>query len=142
MTKHEEAIQQFLADNPKWERFGLRKSLNKALGKGCEFDLYLGFIPDAFEIDAENKIVRLLEVEGSSRVSKKKMNTICQFAFEIDSREWFTELHLISLITGARSKVTDDELTLMALKGIFDAAQRILMDCRDPMLAPANSSYL
>lgn len=132
MKKHEEAIQQFLADNPKWERFGLRKSLNKALGKGCEFELNLGFIPDAFEIDAENKIVRLLEVEGSSRVSKNKMNTICQFAFEVDSREWFTELHLISLITGARSKVTDDELIDMSWEPYRDKHK----------LAPANSSYL
>lgn len=142
MTKHEEAIQKFLADNPKWERFGLRKALNKAIGEGCEFEWNLGFIPDAFEIDAENQTVRLLEVEGSCRVSKAKMNTICQFAFEADSREWFTELHLISLITGARSKVTDDELIWMALEGICDAAKGMLMDGRDPMLAPANSSYL
>lgn len=112
MNKHSEAIDQFLAENPMWMKYGLRKTINGIL-EDFETDGFhnnLGFVPDAFEIDVESKTVRLLEVEGSNRISKVKMEKLAFFAWDMDCRSWFTELHIISLITGARSKVTDDEL--------------------------------
>lgn len=112
MNKHSEAINQFLAENPTWMKYGLRKRINGILEDLEDEGLHnsLGFVPDAFEIDLENKTIRLLEIEDGSRITKRKMESIAFFAFEMDCRMWFTELHIISLITGARSKVTDDEL--------------------------------
>jgi hypothetical protein len=111
-SKHEEAVQKFLAENPMWANRGLRKTINLILEdlEDVGFDNSLGFIPDAFEIDLESRTIRLLEIEGGNRISKAKMEKLAFFAWDMDCRAWFTELHIISLITGARSKVTDDEL--------------------------------
>lgn len=112
LKPHEKAIQEFLAENPTWTNRGLRKTINLILEdlEDVGFDGSLGFIPDAFEIDLESRTIRLLEIEGSNRISKAKMEKLAFFAWDMDCRAWFTELHIISLITGARSKVTDDEL--------------------------------
>lgn len=121
MNKHGEEIDRFLVENPTWGKYGLRKTINLILEdlEDEGFDNSLGFVPDAFEIDLENKTIRLLEIEGSSRITKSKMESIAMFAFEMDCRMWFTELHIINLITGARSKVTDDELLDLSLKIII-----------------------
>lgn len=121
MNEHSDAIDQFMAENPTWKKYGLRKTINLILEdlEDEGFENSLGFVPDAFDIDLENKTIRLLEIEGSSRITKRKMESIAMFAFDMDGRMWFTELHIINLITGARSKVTDDELLELSLKIII-----------------------
>ena len=79
MTNHESAINEFVLSMPSWSRSRLRKRLNDVLDDDPMPSL--GFVPDAFELDTANKTVRLLEVDGSSYVNAKKLQTICEFWF-------------------------------------------------------------
>lgn len=129
MTKvreHEKTIDNFLAARPTWAKHGFRGALNKHL-ESEEIEpvaANLGFIPDAYEIDTANATVRLLEVDGSSYTKKEKLRRIAAFAWELDARMWFTELHTIQLFTGARSVLTDDDLCGHMLEFMYQDAQK------------------
>jgi hypothetical protein len=112
MSKHEQAIQEFLTSHLTWERYQLRQKLNNMFDAEETAGLNaLGFIPDAFEIDKLNKTVRLLEVDGHSYTDSKKMGLICEFWYDMDARSWLVELHTLHLFTGASSIMTDSDLT-------------------------------
>ncbi len=125
MTKHEQAISDFLAANPTWRKNKFRSTLNEELGAEEieHVSANLGFIPDAYEIDVPNTTVRLLEVDGSSYTKVQKLRRIAVFALELDDRSWFTELHTIHLVTGAKSMLTDADLCRHAFNFICEDAQ-------------------
>jgi hypothetical protein len=109
--KHEDKIQEFLREQPLWERYNLRKKLNAVFAKEETFGIpLLGFIPDAFQIDAQNCTVRLLEVDGHSYTDNDKMFLIAEFWYEMDARNWSVELHTVHLFTNATSVLTDNDL--------------------------------
>ena len=109
--KHEDKIQEFLREQPLWERYNLRKKLNVMFAKEETLGIpLLGFIPDAFQIDAQNLIVRLLEVDGHSYTDNDKMFLISAFWYEMDTRSWSVELHTVHLFTNATSILTDNDL--------------------------------
>ena len=114
ITLHEQKIQEFVILHPNWQRTNLRKNLNKIF-KNIEDDdegiPLLKFIPDAYEIDVSMRIVRLLEVDGTSYTNSEKIIHICNFWFEMDCRSWFVELQTIHLFTGSTSIMNDDDLT-------------------------------
>tara|TARA_R110000868_G_scaffold311451_1_gene572462 strand:- start:271 stop:636 length:366 start_codon:yes stop_codon:yes gene_type:complete len=109
--KHEDKIQKFLREQPLWERYNLRKKLNVIFTKkeDCEIPK-LGFVPDAFEIDEQGRIVRLLEVDGHSYTDNDKMFLIAAFWYEMDARSWSVELRTVNLFTNATSILTDNDL--------------------------------
>jgi len=109
--KHEDKIQEFLREHPLWERYNLRKKLNALYKPDDELGIsVLGFVPDAFQIDAQNCIVRLLEVDGHSYTDSDKMNLIVNFWCEMDYHSWSVELHTVHLFTNATSILTDINL--------------------------------
>jgi hypothetical protein len=109
--KHEDKIQEFLRGHLLWERYNLRKKLNVMFDKEETLGVpLLGFIPDAFQIDAPNCTVRLLEVDGHSYTDNDKMFLIAEFWYEMDVRSWFVELHTVHLFTNATSILTDSDL--------------------------------
>ena len=107
-SAHKLAIHRFVVSNPSWHISRLKKRLNDVLDDPMPA---LGFVPDAFELDTANKTVRLVEVDGSSYVNAKKLQTICEFWFELDCRGWFCELHILQLFTKKVSVLTDDDLS-------------------------------
>lgn len=120
-SKHEEAVQKFLAENPTWMKYGFKKKINKALEdlKDNGFDCPLGFAPYAFEIDVEDYTVRLLEIYDGKRPSKRRMESLAMFIVEMHSRRFLIELHTINLITG-RQTLEAGELLDYKAKEILD----------------------
>ena len=108
MTPHEAAIQEFLRENPEWQRYELRKKLNKIFRD--ELVYLLGFIPDAFHIDRKVQTVSLLEVDGSSRLDTCKLRLICELWYILDALSWSCTLTTIHLPAKTRSVMTDDLL--------------------------------
>ena len=113
---HDAVIRAFMSEHPTWQRTGLRRQLNQALGKDAEKIAMLGFIPDAFEIDPP--YVRLLEVAGHSYIDNTKTQLITGFWAELDDRSWSCELYLINLFVGTQNVLTDRDL------------MRLYLDCR------------
>jgi len=120
-SKHEEAVQKFLAENPTWANRGLRKTINLILEdlEDVGFDYSLGFIPDAFEIDVEDRTVRLLEIDDGKRPSKRRMESLAMFIVEMHSRRFLIELHIINMITSKRTLEAGELLDYKA-KEILD----------------------
>lgn len=121
MNKHSEAINQFLAENPTWMKYGFRKKINKALEdlKDGGFDYPIGFTPYAFEIDVEDYTVRLLEIDGGKRISKCRTESLATFIVEMHGRRFFVELHIINISTGKRTLEAGELLDYYA-KEILD----------------------
>jgi hypothetical protein len=117
MSQHEQVICKFLLDNPSWERHQLRKKINKIFEQEEYVGVsLLGFVPDAFKIDAEKRTVQLLEVDGHSYSKPNKVTLICNFWYEMDARSWFVELQTIHLFTGAKSYLKDNDLAYKWLR--------------------------
>lgn len=128
--RHQQLIKDFLAENVGWKTSGLRKELNKSLYKLYkeddtvepedrmsyeEFvDLVgmdaLSYIPDAFKVDTENKTVHLLEVDGHSRMSKRKAHAIDPLWWFLDCEEWFATLTVIDVSTGGKYTLDDADI--------------------------------
>jgi hypothetical protein len=110
MTPHEAAIQEFLRANPKWQRYELRKKLNKIFRDEPVHPL--GFIPDAFHINRKANAVSLLEVDGSSRLDTRKLRLICELWYVLDSLGWFCTLTTIHLPAKTKSFLYDSQLSM------------------------------
>lgn len=110
-TPHEQAIRTFLKDKPNWERTGLRKKLNCVLDSMDEvpFEHSLGFIPDAFCIEANEKRVQLLEVEDGCPLRLSKMERVYWFWELMDARGWWVTLTICNMRTGGTTVTMHDE---------------------------------
>jgi hypothetical protein len=114
MSKHEEIIVKFMEKNPTWKRFKFCQELNKVF-KDDLFDA-LNYIPDGFEINKEKNTINLLEVDGTSGASKRKVANIAGLWWEIDGRSWFLTLTSIAVHTGATSFMDDFEIGNLAMR--------------------------
>jgi hypothetical protein len=111
MSQHEQVICKFLLDHSSWDRHQLRKKINKIFEQEETDGVpLLGFVPDAFKIDANKRTVQLLEVDGHSYSKPNKVTLICNFWYEMDVRNWFVEFQTIHLFTGSKSYLKDDDL--------------------------------
>ena len=118
MTKHERTIQAFLAEHPTWQRSGLRNAINAAMKYEEDMlDRPLGFVPDAFLIDAGAKRVRLLEVDGHSALTPHKLDLLKNLWWHLDGCGWFLDLTTIHLFTGAKSLTDDGHFARLCSRG-------------------------
>ena len=106
ISRHEQVIQNFLAENLLWQRKGLRKAIAKEMeDPSCVF--HLGFIPDAFFISSN--CVYLLEVDGHSHLEPSKLSKLLQLWGLLDFHGWHMELITINLFTETKSITTDSD---------------------------------
>ena len=111
---HESIILDYIKKNPSWKRFQLRNELNKVFKDDYFEPLY--YIPDAYEINTKTNTLNLLEVDGTSGTSERKLSNIVSLWWEIDGRSWFLTLTSISVHTKAVSFLDDSKLTELALR--------------------------
>jgi hypothetical protein len=117
-TAHERVILAFLDKHPNWRRNGLRKAVNAVLEHDEDMlDRPLGFVPDAFLIDAGVKRVRLLEVDGHSALTPHKLDLLKNLWWHLDGCGWFLDLTTIHLFTGAKSFMDDADFVRLCLRG-------------------------
>jgi hypothetical protein len=115
MNEHEKIIVDFINKNPGWKRYKLRKSINEAIrtldddGEWYEPFPLVNYIPDAFYVDKENRTVHLLEVDGTSGTSKRKLERMDNLWFYLDCEEWCLTLTSISVHSKAVSLLTDQD---------------------------------
>ena len=109
---HEEAIVTFLRGKHGWRTTLLRKQVDEALLQSDESPLEqpLGFIPDAFKVDAAKKTVHLLEVETSHPIKPDKLQRILSLWCDLDCRSWSLTLTISSTLTASTKKITDYDL--------------------------------
>ena len=77
----------------------------------------LGFVPDAFLVDADAKRVRLLEVDGHSALTPYKVELLKSLWWHLDGCGWFLDLTIILLFTGLQSFADDDDFVRLCLRG-------------------------
>ena len=107
-----------MAEHPAWQRNGLRKAINAAMQ--YEEDMLeqsLGVVPDAFLVDARAKRVRLLEVDGHSVLTPRKLELLKNLWWHLDACGWFLDLTTIHLFTGLQSFAGDDDFVRLCLRG-------------------------
>ena len=143
MSKHEEIIVEFINKNSQYKRYKLRENFIKTLinqdcVNGCAedengkflskkdtYNLYsdaiglFNYIPDAYYIDEKNKILHLLEVDGTSGTSKAKLSRMIDLWWFTDNEAWFLELTSISVNTEAISYLDDAAFYELANKEIY-----------------------
>jgi hypothetical protein len=113
MSKHEKVIKDFMHFNKNWERYNLRQKLNNIF---VDDPLEpLNYIPDGFFIDVENRILNLLEVDGTSGTTKIKLRKLIDLWWQMDGRCWELTLTSISVYTEAKSYMTDIDFQSHAL---------------------------
>lgn len=143
MSKHEQIILDFIEKNPQYKRYKLRENLIKTFIKletenGCLQDDdgtflsreetyklyssgmgYINYIPDAYYIDVENKTLHLLEVDGTSGTSERKLSRMIDLWWFTDNESWFLELTSISVHSEAVSFIDDSGFYELANKQIY-----------------------
>jgi hypothetical protein len=122
-TAHERVICAFLSEHPSWRRKGLRTAINAAMTHDEDvLHTPLGFIPDAFLVDANTRTVGLLEVDGYSAMTPRKMELLKNLWWHLDGCGWFMNLTTIHLFSGQKSFSDNDEFAALCLRGVCDLA--------------------
>ena len=127
MSIHEQIIVDFVSARPTWKRYELRKNIGEAfkyleiqegtLENDWENPISnLGYIPDAFNIDIENRKVNLLEVDGTSATNKRKLIRMIRLWCALDFYDWSVNLTSISVHTGAISFMDDNHFAKLSIK--------------------------
>lgn len=129
-TKHEQIIEDFLLENPNWEKYNLRKKIIDGFAQLCdewETDCdddcknwneyyskhivkYIRYRPDAFYVDVTNKTINLLEVDGTSITDNNKLNSIIDLWWLTDGEGWFLTLTIINVYTNAINFFDDNAI--------------------------------
>lgn len=130
ISKHEEIIVDFIKKNPLWKRYKLRQEIINAFLLDYEVEKQddspkdqietinwikkdkvplINYIPDAFYVDADEKTVHLLEVDGSSGTCEKKLQRIDDLWLYLDDESWCLTLTTISVHTKAISYLSDQD---------------------------------
>jgi len=127
LKMHEEIIVDFVSSRPTWKRYELRKNIGNAL-KQLEIQEgtydedwenpigHLGYIPDAFNVDADRQIVELLEVDGTSATNKRKLIRMTNLWCALDFYGWSMTLTSISVHTKAVSFMNDTDFQKLSIK--------------------------
>jgi hypothetical protein len=127
MSVHEQIIVAFISVRSAWKRYELRKNIGEAF-KSIEIQegtfeddwenpiKHLGYIPDAFNVDTQNRVVHLLEVDGTSATNKRKLMRMTQLWCALDYHSWSMDLTSISVHTGAISFMNDDDFAKLSIK--------------------------